>query len=202
MPEMKTADLIAAFDLFIDTNYFDAPVNERILNELRAASGVPAPVYGRTSGGSVDERVRKVESLIPSAETLEFVRGRLVESMEGVARRFDITLSECENPQFLRYRVGDFFVAHQDGNTGMIRLAQEDRKVSVSIFLNQHSANSEQGTYGGGSLVFSNYRNEPQAQELRLEGQAGMFVAFRSETTHEVTPVTHGERYAIVTWYK
>src|SRR5687768_4357475 len=113
---MKTADLIAAFDLFIVPNYFDPPANERIVNELQAARGVPAPVYGRISGGNVDERVRKVESLNPSKETLELVRGRLLESMEGVARRFDMTLRECENPQFLRYRVGDFFVAHQDGN--------------------------------------------------------------------------------------
>jgi len=93
-------------------------------------------------------------------------------------------------------------VAHQDGNTGLIRLPQEDRKVSVSIFLNQESATPESGEYGGGSLVFSNYRHEPEAQEFRLGGEAGMLVAFRSETTHEVKPVTHGERYAIVTWYK
>ena len=27
-------------------------------------------------------------------------------------------------------------------------------------------------------------------------------VAFRAETTHEVTPVTRGERSAIVSWYR
>ena len=30
----------------------------------------------------------------------------------------------------------------------------------------------------------------------------GTLVAFRAETTHEVTPVTRGERYAIVSWYR
>jgi len=29
-----------------------------------------------------------------------------------------------------------------------------------------------------------------------------MLVAFRSETTHEVTPVTHGERYSIASWFR
>ena len=202
MPAMETSDLIAAFDLFIVPNYFDPQINQRILDELRAAAGAPATVYGRSTAGAVDERVRRVESLEPSAETAELVRRRLLQSMEEVGKRFEIGLRECEAPQFLRYRVGDFFVAHQDGNTGMIRLAQEDRRVSVSIFLNQQSATPKIGEYGGGSLVFSNFRHEPEARELRLEGKAGMLVAFRSETTHEIIPVTHGERYAIVTWYR
>jgi predicted 2-oxoglutarate/Fe(II)-dependent dioxygenase YbiX len=33
-------------------------------------------------------------------------------------------------------------------------------------------------------------------------GEPGTLVAFRSETTHEVTPVTHGQRYTIVSWYR
>ncbi|MER9409217.1 2OG-Fe(II) oxygenase [Mesorhizobium sp. M0589] len=30
----------------------------------------------------------------------------------------------------------------------------------------------------------------------------GSLVAFRSETTHEVTPVTCNERFTIVSWYR
>jgi predicted 2-oxoglutarate/Fe(II)-dependent dioxygenase YbiX len=30
----------------------------------------------------------------------------------------------------------------------------------------------------------------------------GTLVAFPSETTHEVTPITHGERLSIVSWYR
>jgi predicted 2-oxoglutarate/Fe(II)-dependent dioxygenase YbiX len=32
-------------------------------------------------------------------------------------------------------------------------------------------------------------------------GDEGTLVAFRPETTHEVTPVTHGERLSIACWY-
>ena len=67
-----------------------------------------------------------MELLLPSPETVELVTTRLSETLKVVEKRFDISLRECEAPQFLRYRVGDFFVAHQDGNTGMLRLAQED----------------------------------------------------------------------------
>jgi SM-20-related protein len=30
----------------------------------------------------------------------------------------------------------------------------------------------------------------------------GTLVAFRADTTHEVVPVTYGERYTIVTWFR
>jgi predicted 2-oxoglutarate/Fe(II)-dependent dioxygenase YbiX len=35
-----------------------------------------------------------------------------------------------------------------------------------------------------------------------MVGEPGMLIAFRAETTHEITPVTHGERYSIVSWYR
>ena len=92
-----------------------------------------------------------------------------------------------------------FLFAHQDGNTGLVSLGSEaSRRVSVSVFLNRQSEVSEGDAYGGGSLVFSDWRLK---EKLELAGEAGTLVAFRSETTHEVIPVTHGERYSIVSWY-
>jgi SM-20-related protein len=108
-------------------------------------------------------------------------------------------LSECEDPQFLHYREGDFFVAHQDGNTGMTRLDTERRLVSTVIFLSREAGSPRPGAHCGGSLVFSDYRT---ASKFHLIGEPGMLVAFRAETTHEITPVTHGERYSIVSWYR
>ena len=35
---------------------------------------------------------------------------------------------------------------------------------------------------------------------LPLVGESGLLVAFDSNLTHAVTPVTHGERYTVVTW--
>ena len=40
------------------------------------------------------------------------------------------------------------------------------------------------------------------SRKFHLRGEPGTLVAFRSETTHEVTPVTHGERYSIVSWFR
>ena len=136
---------------------------------------------------------------MPARETLEHVTRRLIDYRQKVGKHFGISLSGCEEPQFLRYRVGDFFVAHQDGNTGLLRLdTDRSRRISISIFLNRQSETPETDSYCGGSLVFSDWR---AGREFHLDGETGTLVAFRAETTHEVLPVTHGDRYAIVSWY-
>ena len=176
-------------DLFVIRQFFEPDVCASIVAELKTIEGCAATVYGRSATGSVDERARKTLRLNPADETIKLVVARLWEYKEPIEKHFAVTLRECEDPQFLRYREGDYFVAHQDGNTGMLKLDTEQRLISTVIFLSQE--------YTGGSLVFSNLTGKsPFASE------PGMLVAFRSETTHEVTPVTHGERYSIASWYR
>jgi SM-20-related protein len=190
------------FDLYLLKSFFDAETCRGIVAELRRSPVRPATVYGRGESGSVDERVRKAARLAPAPETVELVTRRLLEWRGEVGEHFGISLGGCEEPQFLRYLAGDFFVAHQDGNTGLLLSERERwRKVSVVVFLNRQSEAPEAEAYRGGSLVFSDWRGSRGRSEFRLPGEAGTLVAFRAETTHEVIPVTHGERYSIVSWY-
>ena len=197
--EQRMTNTNTAFDLHLVKGFFDPETCRELIAELRRSPNVPAVTYGQGGPGSVNERVRKVERLMPSIETVEYVTRRLIDNRQKVGEHFRISLSGCEEPQFLRYRVGDFFVAHQDGNTGLVLLdTDQSRRISNSVFLNRESEAPETDCYCGGSLVFSDWR---AGRELRLNGETGTLVAFRSETTHEVTPVTHGERYTIVSWY-
>ena len=41
----------------------------------------------------------------------------------------------------------------------------------------------------------------PSSDVSILTPAPGTLVCFRAETTHEVLPVTHGERFTIVSWY-
>jgi SM-20-related protein len=193
---------VETFGLLIKNGFFDAPTCQQIVAEMRSGQGEPATVYGRDPSGAVDERVRKAIRSTLSRETVESVKRRLWACQKEFEDFFNVRLGFCEEPHFLRYRVGDFFVAHQDGNTGMLRLDQEARRVSVTIFLNRHSDALEDDTYGGGSLVFHDRRSGQTNKELRLDGGLGSLVAFRSETTHEVTPVIFGERYSIACWFR
>ncbi len=184
-------------DLFVVPQFFERQLCDAIADELSAAAGGAASIYGTASSGTIDEMVRRTVRVKPSQKTVDLIIQSLLACKDAVENHFDVTLNECEEPQFLRYRVGDFFVAHQDGNTGLMLLDSEKRRISTVIFLSRESESPEPGAYCGGSLVFSNLRNS-----FRMTAEPGTLVAFRSETTHEVTPVTYGERYSIASWYR
>ena len=184
-------------DLFVVPQFFEQRLCDAITNELSAAAGGAATIYGTASSGTIDEMVRRTVRVKPSQQTVDLIIQNLLACKDAVENHFDVTLNECEEPQFLRYRVGDFFVAHQDGNTGLMLLDSEKRRISTVIFLSRELESPAPGAYCGGSLVFSNLRNS-----FRMTAEPGTLVAFRSETTHEVTPVTHGERYSIASWYR
>jgi SM-20-related protein len=199
---MNKSESAARFDLHLEKDFFDEETCAKIVAEMMCSQGGAATVYGTGEAGSVDARFRSTTRVRVSPATVEFVRRRLVERRPEIEEHFRMSLGECEEPQFLRYAEGDFFVAHQDGNTGLLKLdSDRDRRVSVVIFLNRQSEEVEPGTYRGGSLVFSTYRGG-QAQRLDASGEAGTLVAFRAETTHEVTTVTGGERFTIACWYR
>ena len=184
-------------NLFISSGFFEPHVCEAMVAEMKAAAGSAATVYGSTVSGTINESVRRTFRVKPSNETVAVVTQKLLGLKDEIEKHFEVVLKECEDPQFLRYREGDFFVAHQDGNTGLLRLDTEQRLISTVIFLSREAELPEAGAYSGGSLVFSNLR-----ERFRVASEPGMLVAFRSETTHEVTPVTHGERFSIASWYR
>jgi SM-20-related protein len=191
-----------SFDLFIERDFIDAATCASVVAEMRVARATPATVYGRAesgAAGAVDERVRRTTRIFPASETEELVRRLLLGRLGAVEAHFRVRLGELEEPQFLRYEVGGHFVAHQDGNTGMLRSERESRRVSVVIFLNTQADEPSADSYCGGSLVF---HPRGAGEPLRLAAEPGTLVAFRAETTHEVTPVTHGERFTVACWYR
>jgi SM-20-related protein len=182
-------------------DFLDAATCEEIAAEMRAAGGGSATVYGKESAGAVDSLVRKATRLAVSARTNDRVVRLLLEGKAAMERHFGVVLADCEAPQFLRYVTGGYFVAHQDGNTPLIHDDSRCRKVSIVIFLSRKTVEPEPGSYCGGALVTQGTYAE-SFQRSELETEPGTLVAFRAETTHEVTPVTHGERYTIVSWYR
>ena len=167
--------------------------------EMRAAGGDPATVSGGRYHRSVAPEVRRTTRAAVPPATTEGVERLLLGRKDAIERHFALTLTDCEEPHFLHYRVGDFFVAHQD-NTPLARDATGSRKISAVIFLNAQSDAPSSDTYGGGSLVLHG-PDSGRPRRVPLAPAQGTLVAFRAETTHEVTPVTRGERFTIVSWY-
>ena len=168
--------------------------------ELRQAAGSQAAVLSRDPGGEVKPLVRRSTRLSVPACTAEQITTLLTQQKDALEQRFERALSSCEPPQFLRYLPGDFFVAHQDGNTPLIHDDSRFRKVSAVIFLSAFSQASAPESYGGGVLVLHGPYSGPDLR-VPLTPAPGTLICFRAETTHEVLPVTHGERFTIVSWY-
>jgi len=184
--------------LFLKT--FDLATCQQVVNELRCAQAEAAMVYGSKPAGEVNSAIRRVSRIAAPDATRNLVFHRLLDHKPAIEEHFGTQLEDPEEPQFLRYQAGDFFVAHQDGNTPLLFDESRFRRVSIVIFLSSQSEDPVPGSYGGGSLVLHGAYPD-FALRFPLEAIPGTLVAFRSETTHEVTQVTHGERYTVVSWY-
>ena len=81
----------------------------------------------------------------------------------------------------IRYKTGDHYPNHYDGNTSL------GRHLSVILYLNDD--------FEGGELYFKNF-------DLTIKPEAGMLLLFPSNYAyqHEARPITQGTKYAIVTW--
>lgn len=163
---------------------------DAMLVELHDAAKTEATVYGAGPGAVVHSLTRRTTRLSPPADARDRVLGMFESVRRELSEHFDVPLTAIEEPQFLRYTVGDYFVAHQDGNTSLTLDDSRHRRVSISLFL------SDPASYTGGDFVFHGRTREVAPADR------GSILAFRSELTHEVTPVTAGERYTIVTWYR
>ena len=163
---------------------------EALIAELRRSAEAQAPVYGLGERPAVHSLARRTTLLTAPAEIRAAVSSLFEGLRETLSDRFGVSLAMFEEPQFLRYTTGDYFVAHQDGNTPIIVDDSRHRRVSLILFL------SDPASYSGGELVFHGTTKES------APAHRGTILAFRSELTHEVTAVTAGERYTIVTWYR
>lgn len=158
-------------------------------------------MYGREAAGAVETMVRKVTRISVGKEISDRVTKLMMERKSEVEEYFEEKLSEAEEPQFLRYQPGDYFIPHQDGNTPLIFDDSRLRKISAVIFLNTQSTEPTADTYTGGALVLHGAYPDSESR-FPVPNEPGTLVAFRAQTTHEVTPVEHGERYSIVSWYR
>ena len=102
-------------DLLRIAGFLDADALAALRAELAAAAGDDAKVTGRSPEASVQSMVRRTTRLAVAPATRERVRGLLAARKEEIGEHFGVELGECEEPHFLRYRTGDYFVARGSG---------------------------------------------------------------------------------------
>ena len=201
---MATADLFSRLGLFIARDFLDDDVRRTICAEMRAAASEQSAMRTGSGDFGVNAEFRRSRWAKVSDPTLATVREKLLDAKPDLEKHFAVALRDCEEPQFLLYTERDFYRPHKDSTSD--RHAAEylrQRRVSVVIFLNQETDENRPESYSGGALTFYGLLDAAplKGRALRLDGEASLCVGFRSDVTHEVTPVTRGERLTIVSWF-
>ncbi len=188
--------------LFLVPDFFPAEMVTELCRMLAEAPTEKASV--ELSGREyLDEVTRKTESGILPKDVRAPVKERLLSLLPQLEEHFRVKLSGCESPQYLIYRPGDYFIRHCDGGAGSVHPPMRRRRVSAVIFLNGESAEPARGAFGQGRLTFYGLlKGQPWENcAFALQAEPGLLVAFPSELFHEVTPISHGERFSVVTWF-
>ena len=143
--------------------------------------------------------------VLVSPETRALVTSRLMATRSALEKHFGVELAGCEPPSFLLYKEGFYYGRHVDANRDQeAPIRFRERRVSVSIFLNDEGGEDEPDTYSGGSLTFHGSQRDDvpiRHSALALTGEEGLMIGFRSDWPHEIQSVYRGTRYSIVTWF-
>jgi SM-20-related protein len=204
-PFTPDATFFSRMGLFVNEGFFDPDLCSKIRSEMQLSRSASATVVSKEAPDvTVDQHERKTKLADVSTPTIALVKERLLALTPMLERHYNLTLSGLQEPQFLVYEEGDFFLAHFDTSTdpGVPEFIRE-RQVSAVMFLNSESEVPGPDVYGGGALTFYGLMNDPRTEEygFPLTGETGLLIAFPPGMRHEVSPVTHGERYTIVSWF-
>jgi len=197
---MPPAVFFRSLGLYVHENFFDQPACRDICARIAAAECEKATIEKET-GKLLDEKVRKV--LVADVE--KSLSSRVSDALErlkpALEAHFDLPLARADCPVFLRYGEGAFYAPHLDSSS---LTSIRDRRISLVIFLNGQSSQPAPGCYAGGSLTFYGLLQGAAWEKcpLALEPEPGLLLAFRSETLHEVTAVTFGQRFTIASWFR
>jgi predicted 2-oxoglutarate/Fe(II)-dependent dioxygenase YbiX len=201
---LSSVDFLARLGILVRHGFLSADICERIVAGIRSGETVQAGVGGPHGDYVVDESVRRASAAEVGEETLSLVEAPLGTLKPSLEEHFQVALSGYESPSFLYYKIGDHYRPHRDSRPGIGGDSKTRiREVSVVVFLNDASEGKADSCYGGGELTFFGLMKAPgmEVRGLPLAAEKGLLVAFRSDLIHQVTPVTHGERFTMVTWY-
>jgi SM-20-related protein len=202
----------AAVDVFLLPDFLSHDECVALRTEMDAARQVAGAVRepDEPETDRVDPSGRSARDCDVTDAVIDAMGHRIARVAPRLAAHFGQDLAEFETPHFVVYRAGDFYRSHRDLYTDVVvpdPIAR--RRVSVVIFLNDALDPAESPPplpgatprYRGGVLRL----DAPAAAEFApdrawpVPARQGLLVAFPADTWHEVTPVTDGRRYTVVT---
>jgi len=201
---MPSYNFFSKFGLYTKSNFFDSKETKKIRSQIDKSNFKKARVLEDGDSYAIDEKSRQTKLAQVTSKTKLFVADKILNIKDDIEKHFNISLRNIQDPQFLVYDKNDFFTLHVDNsNNPNDDKNVRNRKISVIIFLNSGSEIGNSDSFSGGSLTFYDLLKNPEAKSLGipLSAEVGLLVAFKSDILHEVTPITSGKRYTIVTWF-
>src|SRR5438067_2212070 len=151
---MVAPGMLARFGLFVQEDFLEMDLCERLAAEMRSATARPATVRASPETGEeeVDEEHRRTKMADVSDATASLIKNRLRAIKPALEEQFAMTIGNLQKPQFLVYREGDYFHPHIDNAGNDNERAADDnvarRRVSLVVFVNGGT-----GAYAGGALT-------------------------------------------------
>jgi SM-20-related protein len=200
---MPSAEFFSGLGVFVRPGFLDEDACAWLRAEARAARRVPGVVGVEADKFEIDSRSRSTDIAKVSSEAESLVFERLDVVTPEIEQHFSLKAEGRQPVQFLVYGEGDFFGAHRDrDDSDEAADFARARRVSIVTFLNGQSEEPAPEAFGGGELTFYGLLGEEPGSEvgLPIQAETGLLVAFDSELPHQVTAITHGQRYTVVTW--
>jgi hypothetical protein len=171
--------------------YFNKAIPEEDCKKIINLADWYSPA--QLSEGGVHPKVRKCLSLGRRDQWLyDLFWPYMLGANKESGWKYDI--QSAEDFQVLKYNKGDFYVTHEDGNGDHLSVYDMPdnkffhnrvRKLSMVAFLNND--------YGGGELEIDG--------KVPMTRETGNLVIFPSFISHQVKPVTSGERFSLSNWF-
>jgi len=211
---MPNAEFFNTFGFYSVRNFLDRDFCRSIREEIsisKTALGGILP-YGSDEYVFDETFKSRMESEV-SEQTIEKISRKLLEKAPEIENHYQVEITKVQRIRFVTYRTGDFYKAHVDYFTPEntpekykdipVSTRVTKRKTAAIVFLNDESAEPSEDTYGGGNLTFHGLMQNPLFGNFGLPviGECGLLITFPPSVLHEVTPVTHGKRYSLATWY-
>jgi predicted 2-oxoglutarate/Fe(II)-dependent dioxygenase YbiX len=200
---LPSPDFFSHLGLYVVKGFLTPVECAQLRSEIRQSAS-SATTVKKGDKFELDETTRKVHKAKISDTTKASISERMFAMIPALSKHFAANLTSGETPQFLIYRNGYFYTQHIDTNIDpKAPNWLKARKVSMIIFLNNQSDSVQEDTYCGGALVFYGLMKGAgwENKGFPMIGQEGTMIAFASDVLHEVTPVTDGVRYTVVTWF-
>ena len=194
---MSTANLLRKLGIYVVEDFFSVDECMSLCEQMLSSEKIQAATYSEKDNKErFDENIRKTSY----CDILDASNIAIINRIKGIKPQletfFKIQLSDSfERPKYLHYSEGDFFSPHTDN--------QLNRKINITINLNSQSKDSNGIGYEGGALQLYGLMKHKgfENRGIAVPATAGCLIAYPVDIVHEVTPITCGARFSIVSRY-